>query len=292
MVALCASTEYSLAEDDVGRGQPKDAGAPAAASADGKGQPKDASAPADDKTAPKPRLTRHQQKCNDAAADKQSRAAWCHRQYVNAKDCDEWVANECEWNLEEEDKERDREDKARDREDAKSDQQRDREDKLRDAKRDEKEVATPALLPTMLLAAADDKTPAASTEEKGQPKDASAPASAEEKGQPKDAGAPAAASADGKGQPKDASAPADEKISPKPRLTRHQQKCNDAAADKQSRAAWCHRQYVNAKDCDKWVANECEWNLEEEEDKERDREDEARDREDAKSDQRRDREDK
>jgi len=82
-------------------------------------------------------LTRHQQKCNDAAADKQSRAAWCHRQYVNAKDCDKWVANECEWNLEEEDKKRDRED-------AKRDQQRDREDKLRDANRDQKEVATPA----------------------------------------------------------------------------------------------------------------------------------------------------
>merc|ERR1712066_1039747 len=107
------------------KGQPKDAGAPAAASADVKGQPKDAGAPADEKTAPKPKLTRHQQKCNDVAADKQSRAAWCHRQYVNAKDCDKWVANECEWNLEEEDKKRDRED-------AKRDQQRDREDKLRD----------------------------------------------------------------------------------------------------------------------------------------------------------------
>merc|ERR1712190_548184 len=118
-----------------GKGQPKDAGAPAAASADGKGQPKDADAPADEKIAPKPKLTRHQQKCNDAAADKQSRAAWCHRQYVNAKDCDKWVANECEWNLEEEDKERNREDEERDREDAKRDQQRDRADKLRDANR-------------------------------------------------------------------------------------------------------------------------------------------------------------
>merc|ERR1712187_486369 len=78
------------------------------------------------------------------------------RHYVNAKDCDKWVANECEWNLEEEDKERDREDEARDREDAKRDQQRDREDKLRDANRDQKEVATPALFPTMLFAAADD----------------------------------------------------------------------------------------------------------------------------------------
>merc|ERR1712066_1046636 len=114
------------------KGQIKDAGAPAAVSADVKGQPKDAGAPADEKTAPKPKLTRHQQKCNDAVADKQSRAAWCHRQYVNAKDCDKWVANECEWNLE-------REDQERDREDAPRDQQRDREDKLRDAKRDEKE---------------------------------------------------------------------------------------------------------------------------------------------------------
>merc|ERR1712190_561632 len=131
------------------KGQPKDADAPAAASADGKGQPKDADAPAEEKTAPKPKLTRHQQKCNDAAADKQSRAAWCHRQYVNEKDCDKWVANECEWNLEEEDKKRDRED-------AKRDQQRDREDRLRDANRDQKEVATPALLPTMLFAAADE----------------------------------------------------------------------------------------------------------------------------------------
>merc|ERR1712066_79756 len=131
-----------------------------------------------------------------------------------------------------------------------------------------------------------DKTPAASADEKGEPKDAGAPAaaSADGRGQPKDVGAPAAASIDVKGQPKDAGAPADEKSAPKPKLTRHQQKCNDAAADKQSRAAWCHRQYVNAKDCDKWVANECEWNLEEE--------DKKRDREDAKRDQQRDTEDR
>jgi hypothetical protein len=73
------------------------------------------------KAEPKPKLTRHQQKCNGVAADKQERAAWCHRQYVEAKECDKWVANECEWTLEE----------------------------LR-----RKEVVSPASLPTMLLAAA------------------------------------------------------------------------------------------------------------------------------------------
>merc|ERR1711972_7716 len=55
------------------------------------------------------------------------RLEWCRREYVDAKDCDKWVANELGQGLKKADQERDREDA-----------ERDEEDKMRDAERDGK----------------------------------------------------------------------------------------------------------------------------------------------------------
>merc|ERR1711920_1197286 len=61
-----------------------------------------------------------------AAAAEKKRLEWCRREYVDAKDCDKWVANELGQGLKKADQERDREDAERDREDELRDAERDR----------------------------------------------------------------------------------------------------------------------------------------------------------------------
>merc|ERR1712190_685458 len=69
-----------------------------------------------------------------AAAAEKKRLEWCRREYVDAKECDKWVANELGQGLKKADQERDREDAERDRED----KERDEEERKRDAERDGK----------------------------------------------------------------------------------------------------------------------------------------------------------
>merc|ERR1712151_986606 len=64
----------------------------------------------------------------------------CRREYVDAKDCDKWVANELGQGLKKADQERDREDAERDREDELRDAERDREDKERDEEERERDA--------------------------------------------------------------------------------------------------------------------------------------------------------
>merc|ERR1719230_1674715 len=77
-----------------------------------------------------------------AAAAAKQRLEWCRREYVDAKDCDKWVANELGQGLKKADQERDREDAERDREEELRDAERDKEDK----KRDEEDKKAAALL--------------------------------------------------------------------------------------------------------------------------------------------------
>merc|ERR1711972_385263 len=171
------------------------------------------------------------------------RLEWCRREYVDAKDCDKWVANELGQGLKKADQERDREDAERDREDELRDAERDREDKERDEEERKHVASAPG--PVMLFAGAGANTP-----------EAAGP----------DAAAAAAAAAAAK-------------------------KRAAAAAAEKKRLEWCRREYVDAKDCDKWVANELGQGLKKA-DQERDREDAERDREDELRDAERDREDK
>merc|ERR1719262_745679 len=78
---------------------------------------KDAKSPVDSQPSPKQteqkaksKKTKRQQHCDNAAADKMKGAAWCQWEYVDAKDCDDWIADECEWNLEKDEKKGDSDD--------------------------------------------------------------------------------------------------------------------------------------------------------------------------------------
>merc|ERR1711920_926497 len=176
-----------------------------------------------------------------AAAAEKKRLEWCRREYVDAKDCDKWVANELGQGLKKADHERDREDAERDREDELRYAERDREDKERDEEERKHDASAPG--PVMLFAGAGANTPGAAGH---------------------DAAAAAAAAAAAK-------------------------KRAAAAAAQKKRLEWCRREYVDAKDCDKWVANEVG---KKREDVERDREDKLRDTEHDREDKRRDEEHK
>merc|ERR1711920_246125 len=92
-----------------------------------------------------------------AAAAEKKRLEWCRREYVDAKDCDKWVANELGQGLKKADQERDREDAERDREDELRDAERDREDKERDEEERKHDASAPG--PVMLFAGAGANTP-------------------------------------------------------------------------------------------------------------------------------------
>merc|ERR1711972_532375 len=92
-----------------------------------------------------------------AAAAEKKRLEWCRREYVDAKDCDKWVANELGQGLKKADQERDREDAERDREDELRDAERDREDKERDEEERKRDARAP--VPAMLFAGAGANTP-------------------------------------------------------------------------------------------------------------------------------------
>jgi hypothetical protein len=194
--------------------------------------------------AAKPKKTGRQQHCDDAAADKMKGAAWCQREYVNAKDCDDWVANECEWNLKKDSddaKHAGKDDKQSDSDDAKQDGKDDKQSASDDAKQDGKDDKQ-STSNDAKQAGKDDKQ-SASDDAGNIAGKASNPGPVMLAALPGAADALTAHPMDG---------PSDAELN-----ARRQQNCDEAAVDKSKRAAWCQRQRVDAASCEKWVAREC-----------------------------------
>merc|ERR1719210_959968 len=132
------------------------------------------------------------QNSSQAANAAMEKAAWCHREYVSAKDCDKWVADQLARRAARKaDEERRREERRAD-EDArraarKADEQR---------RQDQQKVHAGALMILAALPGGDQNTSAGT------------------------------------------------------------QNGSQAAHAAMEKAAWCHREYVSAKDCDKWVADQ------------------------------------
>merc|ERR1719210_1935907 len=136
--------------------------------------------------------TADMQNSSQAATAAKEKAAWCHREYVSAKDCDKWVADQLARRAAR------RADEERRREERRADEDARRAARKADEERRQEELQVHAG-PLMMLAAlpGGDQNTSADTQNSSQ-----------------------------------------------------------AANAAKEKAAWCHREYVSAKDCDTWVADQ------------------------------------
>merc|ERR1719210_1824470 len=136
--------------------------------------------------------TADMQNSSQAAHAAKEKAAWCHREYVSAKDCDTWVADQLARRAAR------KADEERRREERRADEDARRAARKADEQRwqDEQHVNAGFLMMLAALPGGDQNTSAG---------------------------------------------------------TQNGSRAAHAAKEK---AAWCHREYVSAKDCDKWVADQ------------------------------------